>query len=103
VVVERLGFQYAGSCDVVAAVEAFRLVVAFDAFLEDPALASGSLGNRDPASGNTEVQRQPHSPSSQPASLTYFVAFVAHRSLCCMAWPDAGPLDVADHMGCLAT
>lgn len=103
-VVVRLGFQDAGSCDVVGVVGAFRLVAAFDAFLGDPALVSGSLENRDPASGtNTEVQRQPHLPSSRLALLTYFGASAGHHSLYCMAWTDAALLDVAGHIYCLAT
>lgn len=103
-VVVHLGFQDAGSCDVVGVVGAFRLVVAFDAFLGDPALVSGSLESRDLASGtNIEAQRQPHLPSSQPALLTYFGAFAGHHILYCMAWTDAALLGAAGHRYCLAT
>lgn len=99
-VVERPDSQDVGSCDV--AVGPLRLEVVFDVFLEDRALALGSLGSHGSASGNTGVQRQLHLPSSQPATLTCFGAF-AVRSLGCMAWPDAGLRDVAGHKDCLAT
>lgn len=102
----RRDFLCAGSCDVVGFVGVSRPAVVFDVSLEDPALAPGSLGSRDPAFGNIEVQRQPHWPSLQLGLPTCFAAFAARHSLYCMAWSDAGWLDVAlyaDHRGCLAT
>lgn len=99
----RLGFPDVDSCDAVGSVGAFRLVVVFDAFLGDPSLAPGSLGSRDPASRNIEVQRQLRLPSLQPALLTYLVAFAAHHNLYCMALSGAAQLGVADHRDCLVT